>query len=709
MTENLFSSLKESELNCLAFLKRQGSAATITLMGPTKSTKSTLVTETVPALSNKLLGKNVGITAQTSLIRTLLMLNGRLRESEVLVQGIPHQDKDAMLLQFLTTLRTEIVNAIFKMRDDLEEFHVDLELIKNILDPVNRSYHAYDFAHNHDLTTSLITILDEICKDIIESPEFIEDSVNKLFKERKKEIDEGNKTDKNAKNIQKVQKKDIYEQVIDERFNEKNCNIENLTEWFEKLKLEVFLELDSLWTYKNEDSFILVDEILDDRPVNILIEKIYNKNSACSLVFEEIRYVTSPSTSFKEAFNQNNRNHPGRIVKINILDTVGLTQSSQNEDDIKAVMDQILQRETDSVLFLCASDEQPSVYQTCISLLQDKQMKLAEKPVVICRTKADIVIRNIIAKHWRQNTGENGVPTDEEVYKEYCVRAFDEFNKDYIVANEYGELEIGKNGDYKKVEFLSLAPDYTEKMNEALNNKLHSKRAFEIILNIVTEIDKVYSIDGDRPWLYSKDLKHTPLTLVSNTKHLTKTIATAITAYNTNQRSQYLPYSVSKDVFHGRSVNCFWSKLSYGEGHETRAMYYGNFKLYIKNIIARWLRELIPLNDLINDFSISYDYLSDITDLELETYDFEARLRTLIVQRWWTIVDSISKKLSYDCLQPDLNNCFHYNSWDKGFRESLILMDSKFSSVDYWYGNLEKLVVEEVDLILQKMYIFDEV
>ena len=46
MTENLFSSLKESELNCLAFLKRQGSAATITLMGPTKSTKSTLVTET---------------------------------------------------------------------------------------------------------------------------------------------------------------------------------------------------------------------------------------------------------------------------------------------------------------------------------------------------------------------------------------------------------------------------------------------------------------------------------------------------------------------------------------------------------------------------------------------------------------------------------------------------------------------------------------
>ena len=177
MEEKIFDRLKESEKNCSAFLKRQGSAATITLMGPTSSAKSTLITEMVHPISNKLIGKNVGDTAQTSLIKTLLMLNGRLDMSDVLVQCVPYQDGEVMLLNFLAILREKIIKAIYDKRDELDEFHVDEELVKKILNPVDRSYHAYDFANEHHLTETLIEILNVICRSIIAEPDDLGDAL----------------------------------------------------------------------------------------------------------------------------------------------------------------------------------------------------------------------------------------------------------------------------------------------------------------------------------------------------------------------------------------------------------------------------------------------------------------------------------------------------------------------------------------------------
>jgi len=86
-----------------------------------------------------------------------------------------------------------------------------------------------------------------------------------------------------------------------------------------------------------------------------------------------------------------------------------------------------------------------------------------------------------------------------------------------------------------------------------------------------------------------------------------------------------------------------WSRLSYGEGHETKAFYYGNFKLYIKNMVSKWLRELIPLNDMVNDFDISYDFLAENSDLDSIKAEFQTKLRALIKERWWIIVDNIAK------------------------------------------------------------------
>lgn len=368
-------------------------------------------------------------------------------------------------------------------------------------------------------------------------------------------------------------------------------------------------------------------------------------------------------------------------------------------------MDKILQRKTDAILFLCASDEQPLVYETCISLLDEKKQKFEFKPMVLCRTKADVVIRNIMINMWRKDTGVNEI--QEEKYSEYLSNAFELFKNQYLYSYANHEDKLCKG---LPIEFLSMAPDYTKKMNEKLSNALHSSKVFDILLNITNEIDKQYSDNGQRPWLYSDDLDSMPLSLSCTAHRLNNTIGVAIAAYNDKQKNQYTQYIKSNITFHWRSINCFIRKLSYGEGHETRAYSYGNFKLYIKSMVARWLRELIPMDDMINDFVISYNHLQGEQEIiEIVKRTFPDQFNKLIKNHWWGIIDNVAKKLTYDCLQSELNKIFYNYSWDSAFRKTLEYMDKMFSSDGYWQENLLPIIEQEFDALLQKMYIYDEV
>ena len=102
----------------------------------------------------------------------------------------------------------------------------------------------------------------------------------------------------------------------------------------------------------------------DSGVIGKIVRAVYDENSAYSLVFEEVNYVTAPSSSFTDAYNayMKNRNlgHLGRRLKINIIDTMGITQVSTEKDDISNEMDKVFQRPTDAYLFLCATNETPS-------------------------------------------------------------------------------------------------------------------------------------------------------------------------------------------------------------------------------------------------------------------------------------------------------------------------------------------------------------
>ena len=194
---------------------------------------------------------------------------------------------------------------------------------------------------------------------------------------------------------------------------------------------------------------------------------------------------------------------------------------------------------------------------------------------------------------------------------------------------------------------------------------------------------------------------------------LNTTISKALVTCNMQQKNQYMQYDRADIVYHWNSVYCFYNKLSWGEGHETRAAVYGSFKLYLKNMVESWIRKMIPKEDMLHDIEISYEYL-DTTDISEEKLTemklvFAKTFRNLISQNWNYMLSRIAKQLTYDCLQPDLTHIYSKYYYDCAFKKSLNLFNDKFSTDTYWENHLLKLILRECNEILQKMYVFDEV
>ncbi len=710
--ENLIEGFQNNTAKLTSFLMKQESAPTITLFGPTKSGKSTIITELLDAASNKLLGHNVGEDAQTTLIRLVLMLNDRFSPNDVIIRCIPHKNQNTLYYTFITEAKRALIDSLYTSRDELEDYLVEEELLKNILNPRNRSYHCFDFVKENNLLENFNEIIAAIASYIINKPELLSDEANRLFKERKKAVKD-------------IKKRDIYEEIIDSRFNtaQKHQDLQN---WFFNLKEALLHQFSGKWsciTKNNDgiiDGYILSDHISKNDSGNIgqIIKCLYAKNSAYSLVFSEFNYITAPSDSFtqkydsflSEALDQNK----GKRLKINIIDTMGLTQISSEKTYISDEMDNIFQRKTDAYLFLCATNELPTIYDECISLLKAKKDKYKNKTLIICRTKADEIIRNKMINSWRKDTGENEIK-DEADYKKYLTQAFTEFKQEMIISNETTRKAEYLISDKLPIEYLCTAPDMSRDMRKVLsNNELDSSKIYRILYDIMHRIDKTYTTAFSRFWLYSKDLEHKPLSIKQNdikrNQKFSEAASNILITCNEQQKRQYLQYVDNNIMYHWNSVYCFWNKLSRGDGHETRAAVYGSFKLYIKNMIISWLKKAISMNEILDSFHISFDYITAKPAIINDVINgFPTLFQRLIFINWYNIIDNVAKKLSYDCLLPQIDEIFIQNSYDSAFRISLQFFYQVFSKNNYWEKNLLNLFEIEFDNILQKMYIFDEI
>ncbi len=701
-------SFQKNEAEVKSFLMKQESAPTIQLFGPTKSAKSTAITELLCPASNKLLGYNVGEDAQTTLIRLVLMLNQRLSKTQVIVKCVPHKNEETMFMIFLTEFMRSMTTILYDKRDELEEFVVDEEFVKRALNPQNRSFHCFDFAQKKDMTNKFKMIVSSIVQNVIEEPELLSDKADEEYKQRRK--------------IKKELKKiEVYEELIQMRFHSNEEHRKAIREWFDKLKEALFNEFQNNWHHviKSEsgkiEGYVICDEINEEDSgiIGQIIRAVYEKESAYSLVFSEVHYVTTPSEQFIEQYElfckRDNPEQLGRKLKINIIDTMGITQSSTQKEEISSEMDKIFQRESDAYLFLCATNEMPTTYDECIDLLQTKKKSYEKKVFVICRTKADEIIRNKMVNNWRRDTGKNEI--EDEQYDTYLRQAFEEFKEQMIRSDKNVRSTEYAICNQLPIEFLCTAPDRSKEMRKVLTGgELESSKIYRILYDIMNRIDSSYGTQGKRLWLYSKDLNHKPLHIKCKAHELNETICTALIACNMQQRNQYLQYDKKEVTYHWNSVYCFWDKLRYGNGHETRANVYGSFRLFQKNMVESWLRRMIPMEDMLNDIEISFEYLdSDPKTVEDVKTNFPTQFRKMISISWVGILDRVARKLTYDCLQPRLDEIFTQNYYDNAFKISLRYFNEKFSDKEYWKSTLLRLLLLEFDEILQKMYIFDEV
>ena len=679
--ENVFRNvLKESEMS-----------TTVGMMGPSSSTKSTAQTLILQMNSNKLLSRNIGDTAQTSLIDTFIGLTSALDVDEVCIQCVPKKYGTDFQDAVLETVWTKM----YELRDEIEEFETNDEMLKAILNPANKSFHAYEFVIDNEINlTELINSVQLLVQDIAEIPTNLNEAVEKEFKERKK-IDK------------KPVKKDVFQKIVMERFFNCEEQLQKLENWYSLLLANIKECYGKYWTVPEE--YIVYGNISQDTNIGNFISEVYADNSAFSMAFKSLRYVVRPNDEFIVAYKNRYGITDNRFkMSFNLLDTVGLTQTGDTKDIIENAIEENLGKKVDAFLFLCASDAKPTIYQFCMEALSSHSKRIENMPFTICRTKVDTILRNKMNNICRVETGINTI--DDSDYGKYLKKAFDSFKEEQLTRYDFGENRFGDNSDNcnQPIEYVSMAPDLYEKMLGAYPELNGSNHIIQIIINLFYAVDKKY-IDNNIMRVKSNDSTKIPIS-INMTREYFEGLAAAMVEENERGKNQYLQYI--NGCYHGYSITCFFSKHSRGVGHETHCRVYDDFKLYIKSMIRGWLtKHMIDKGEKSCKFDYENVFMVDKVDMIPFINEFENRFEEVLRSDIVNIIDRVAKRLSYDCFEDKFWECYNWKSRQTGFLDNLELFNSLFSSQEYWEENLEIAFKDEYARILSRMcdYIIEEV
>lgn len=659
-------------------------STTISIIGPSGSAKSTAQTMILPPNSNRILSGNIGDAAQTSLIDTFISLTTELELDEVCISC----EEKKYGTDFQDSVLEALWNDMYEKRDELDEFEVTEELLKTILNPANKSFHAYDFVVDNEIDVSeLSDIIGEMVSAIANNPNDLNDAVNAEFKERKK-IDK------------KPVKKQVFQKMVMERFFANSENLGKLEGWYNTLISSVKSFFGNYWT--DDRDIILYGNIAENPRIEEFLMSVYAKNSAFSLAYKSLRYIVRPKDEFIVAYTKRYNVTQNQTFKmsLNILDTIGLTQTGDEKDIIDNAIEENLGKKVDAVLFLCASDVKPTVYQYCMESLDAHSKKVENIPFTLCRTKADIILRNIMTNICRQETGANE-PTDD-TYPLYLKKALDVFSSEQLTKYEFGEDKLGNNkgNDNAIIEYVSMAPDLYGKMLQS-NDTLHGlTHIIDVILNLFYAADKKY-IENDIMRVRSAVKGKAPITVEMNAAYF-NSLAETMVNENAKNKRQYMQFR--NGVYHGYSITCFFNKHSRGIGHDTHCTVYDDFKLHIKNMIRGWLtRDMIDNGEKTCHFEYENVLFVDKTELIPFIKVFEDRFYSILKSDFTNVCDRVAKKLSYDCMEERFWECYNWKSRQVGFVENLDLFEELFGDTEYWLQNLQDAFYDEYIRILSRM------
>jgi energy-coupling factor transporter ATP-binding protein EcfA2 len=673
-------------------IKLSYSATNVAVVGPSGNGKSTWNSYILRPESNKILGQNIGDVSQSSLIETKLSLTEKLGENDVCIQFIRRED----LVNYQDVI-VDVLGEVCKEAYDNEVDNAEVgeNEVRKILDPINKSYHAYRYAHDNNLDIEkLKKILTGIVDGILKGEVPFNEAVNNSFQEKKKKGS-------------KVTKKEVLKDVVEECFYQEVDHIVELKNWFQNLQETL---LDNLKPYWSIPSIYLIYGNLECvSKIGKLVAMAYDKDSVFSLVFKQMIYVVRPSEEFLQAYRMiYQEDFADKPLHLNILDTVGLTHISDRKEDIEQAVGTVMKNPVDAVLFLCASDEKDTVFRDCLHVFSEIE-RIGELPFTICRTKADTVIRNKRVNLYRKDTGNNEIP--DKVIAEYTKKAIQEFKNDFLAPEnfQFGENWLGNNdNNYNQaIEFISLAPDLTKDINTVLKDPLGPERSFRILLNLSLAADKAYTIgklvkiqgqNADTPAVFVKFQKQKLYDLIDH----------MVSMNEKHSQNQYLKYIGGN--YHGRSITTYLGKLQNGYGHETDARVYDNFKLHVCSMIKTWLAQYLRTNPSYFQELTHLDYSNTFSIDGIENNaEGEARLTAtytdLIGRREGRIRDEIAKKTSYEFLSKELWDCYEWSSWRVGFEQNLKLFYKKFSDQEYWRKFIKTVLHDETERIIHKLCI----
>jgi len=684
-----------------ALLLKQASAPIVAVVGPSSSTKSTTLAELLEKEAKKLLARNIG-TKQTSLFDTLLMLNSEMDPGEVIIQCIV---KSIDLVTFKTHLEMSLSDYLYKNRDELDDLQLDETVLKNILNPTNRAYHFYNYVESTHSTESQYVdcpSLQDLQNIITECYEVISPSLLDCVRQREKE----------AKTITpRPRKEKLFQLEVSHQFEHHPDLLDSYYAWFQKLYDHVLSQISFMSAQLDDTTFILTGNASDEL-LKGFMEAAYDKNSPYSIAVKQIAFLVRPSDKFSALYHKmySAHNYENKSLRLNVLDTPGLTQVSEEKTEIQDSFDRILNMKFNALLFLCGSSRETTEYMLSREVLINNKKKLGDRPLLFVRTKADTVIDSFLREKARNETDSGKLENEfieQNADQSYEFLLSEIELDDQIFAKENMPTVISG----KHVEFLCLEPDRIEKINEKLSKKLDPEKLFSLLTELSLTIHDAYAPaieNGIKRCVRSLQADKAALQVNMNgyMGPVSNAFANLMVQQNEKFKDSYLQYTRTKFAFHGRSVSTYVRKHRTGTGHETNANVYENFRLFISNMISRWMNQFF--NNWNTHFDIDFSNIDPIQGSgESVINEAPAALLQQFNRHKPLVIRSMAKAFSYDRFAEQFESCYLYNSSDTAFRENMNVFYTKFSNTQYWELGLKVLLKKELDDLLAKMYLYE--
>lgn len=693
-TKNQIDGIKRS---IKARFRMQDAACTICVSGPSGSGKSYFHTAVLPESSNRLLARNVGMK-QTSLIKTKLSLDGNLDYEQVIIR-IKVKPFDPLLIKPI--LIDLMIDFIYENRDDLEDVAVDRKFVTSILDPQNRAYHFATYVERQQEEVK--------CPSL----EVLRGRLQALFEHLILDLaDEVKAKEKETKTIYpKPKKKEVYELIINKRLDDtRSQELEaDVLAWFGELYNFVQDELlqTCMWLDSDKEYAVVSADVESDQ-IKTLIRDTYDQHSPYSLVIDELSYLVRPSEAFNDAFLAAYRGEEylGKSIRLNILDTPGVTQTGESKEHIEDALQRVLGSRFDGFIFVTSTDERPSIYDSCKDLLITNKQKFNGVPMKFLRTKADIKLYETMKRDLLLEKGRSEFTQGEAL--EYARRAYDELLTE--VANENVVLSKAL-GVEDPLDFISL--DFTQMRNLAgsffEDKPLDKAKLFDILLQISRRVYDAHNPGlGGRRYLQVIEPAEPALVMQvdAETEKMVEDFSKQMVMSNARDYEfNYYKYEAAKKAYHGRSVYTFYDKHKYGSGHETRATVYENFNIHTRSMIQKWMNAFFQGREV--KFSVSFSNIRPTEARTLSEQEAPQILQQVFEQQKQLIISRIAIALSYNGLMKEMGELYYRHAADPAFRENLRLFYRKFSSENYWKETFLRYLQIELNQILDRMYFYE--